>query len=788
MKPGNVWHLPNSAEIRGTGGMRHPAGPLPPETEVTFFTGNQFRGGPDEGDQQEKGSLLFWRPDTEAEWRPVPMRFFREVGNNKYYRASIQLSSFPEETRNVQYYFDIPYANRLRTFVHQGNGTSSAVTTDEDAAQAAPFAFALADPAQTGAWSPVFALPNVAIHASVLPSGRVLMWGRRDTPDGDLDQHFCSPFVWDPATGKDRSTSRPTAQDGVTPVNLFCAGHTFLPDGKLLVVGGHWKDSQGIDQATVFREADEGTDAAGEWTPLPPMNRGRWYPTAITLPNGHALVMAGSYAEGGGIVHNTVAQIWDGAAWREGVPRFPEGEQGILPLYPSLHVVSSGGVFLSGPLGGTYRLDPAPTGGGWTPTGTRAMAFRDYCPAVQYAADQILFIGGGQDQGSRVPTAEVETIDLSAAAPRWEKTDPLNIPRRHHNACVLPDGSVLVTGGTRGGGGPSNGFNDMEAGQPVHSPEVWDPRTGKWTLLAAEAVDRCYHATAVLLPDGRVLSAGGGEYRPDNQNPNPPEDSHRSAQVFSPPYLFRGPRPQIVSAPDAIDYGAVFEVVTPQAKQIARATLIRLPSVTHSQDMNQHVAVLACEVAANGGGDRLRVTAPASPAACPPGHYMLFLIDRAGIPSVAKIVLVRQTAAPAAAAATRRRTPIRLTTADAADTAAPAAVRLADQQREWDAAVAASAGPLVRVGVTGSCPYGIGACWAGAYVALGQLEGVERVKPFPDVERSTAELLLRDGAVPARDVWERQFHTLVNGTYTLRDIEVLPSAGGGAPLSEPGRE
>jgi galactose oxidase len=92
---------------------------------------------------------------------------------------------------------------------------------------------------------------------------------------------------------------------------------------------------------------------------------------------------------------------------------------------------------------------------------------------------------------------------------------------------------VLVTGGTQG-----NGFNNLDPGQPVHAAELWDPATGSWTVLAAESVDRCYHATAVLLPDGTVLNAGSGEFRPTPTTENDPKDSHRDAQIFSPPYLF----------------------------------------------------------------------------------------------------------------------------------------------------------------------------------------------------------------------------------------------------------
>src|SRR3989442_10875887 len=153
--------------------------------------------------------------------------------------------------------------------------------------------------------------------------------------------------------------------------------------------------------------------------------------------------------------------------------------------------------------------------------------------------------------------------------------------RRQHNATLLPDGTVLVTGGSRGGGGTDpnrpgkpddNGFNDLRPGRPVHIAELWDPATQTWTELAAEEVDRCYHATAVLLPDATVLSAGGGEYRPPNGQdvPNDPQDTHPDAQIFSPPHLFRGARPQITAAPASVDHRAAFQVGTAPPNDIGK--------------------------------------------------------------------------------------------------------------------------------------------------------------------------------------------------------------------------
>ncbi len=163
-----------------------------------------------------------------------------------------------------------------------------------------------ADPKLVGRWGAPFMLPNVAIHAHVLPNGKLLFWGRRDQPSDSLDAHECTPFVWDPATRHVTPTPQPALKDG-TKVNLFCSGHTFLPDGRLLVIGGHHADSEGLPQASIY-DPD-----ANKWTPIEPMNGGRWYPTAVSLPDGSVLACSGSFrAPGGQHPINNVSQLWNG--------------------------------------------------------------------------------------------------------------------------------------------------------------------------------------------------------------------------------------------------------------------------------------------------------------------------------------------------------------------------------------------------------------------------------------------------------------------------------------------
>jgi hypothetical protein len=611
----------------------------------------------------------------------------------------------------------------------------------------APQQLALAPPAPEnvaakGSWGPRFDLPNVAIHAHVLPDGKVLLWGRRDRPDQSLDVQECTPLIWDPATRKVTSTPRPKLANGKT-VNLFCSGHTFLPDGRLLVVGGHVADSDGVNQASLY---DWRTNT---WEPTALMNEGRWYPTAVTLPDGSALVCSGSVKLNGKVVINDVQQIWNDGAWRSLVNFLG------LPLFPRMHIEPLGRVFMSGPLAESYFLSTGETSN-WAPldhnpNGSRANGVRDYAPSVMYDAGKVLFVGGGNDAITGAPTNSAEIIDLNALAPAWRPTGAMRFSRRQHNATILPDGTVLVTGGTR-----HAGFNDLSPGQPVHTAELWDPRTGDWTELAAEEVDRCYHAIAVLLPDATVLSAGGGEYRPDPRSleQNHPRDSHRDGQIFSPPYLFKGERPVITAAPTDVSYGKAFDVETDRPDDIGTVSWIRLPSVTHSFDQNQRINFLRFVA----GAGKITITPPADANTCPPGHHMLFLLSKTGVPSVAKIVRIT---AVVPHPELLRREPI---------SAAAAPRGLATLAR--DAALATAKGTRVTVGVTPTCPYGIGACWGGAYEALQRLTGVEAVRPIPNAADSTAEVFLKDEGLPDVERWPEQFAATAHGTYHFRGVEV----------------
>ncbi|MEO6056866.1 MAG: galactose oxidase-like domain-containing protein [Gemmatimonadales bacterium] len=434
--------------------------------------------------------------------------------------------------------------------------------------------------AAAGRWGAVFFWPIVAVHLHLLPTGRVLSWGLAGQPQ-----------VWNPGTG--------AFSQSAEPVEIFCAGHAFLSDGRLLVTGGHISDDHGLPDITLFSPGDQ------SWTRSTRMRRGRWYPTNTTLASGEVVILAGR--DEAGLVVN------EPEVWSPGGVRVLTGASRSLPYYPRTFLAPNGRVFLAGEERKSRYLNTSGAGS-WTAVGDRLYGTRDYGAAVMYDDGKILFVGGGRT------TNTAEIIDLNAASPRWQWTGSMALPRRHLNATVLPTGEVLVTGGSSG-----TKFDDYTRG--ARTAELWNPATGVWTTLASAAVNRSYHATSLLLPDGRVLHTGSGSRTSPNQ---------LNAELFSPPYLFKGPRPRIGSAPSSVRYGNSFRVATAQAGSIAQVSLIRLGSVTHAFDMNQRFQRLAF----TRQSDALTVSAPSDARRTPPGHYLLFILNGDGVPSVAKIIRI----------------------------------------------------------------------------------------------------------------------------------------------------
>jgi Domain of unknown function (DUF1929) len=470
--------------------------------------------------------------------------------------------------------------------------------------------------ATSGKWDAPVQWDIVPLHMNLLPTGKILAWGRNEQ-DGTMGQ----PRLWDPASGSPMAA--PTIANDTM---LFCAGHALMADGRLMVAGGHKLDDRGLDVTNIF---DPTTDS---WVSgLPKMAKGRWYPTVTNLPDGRLVTVAGKDTTKTVV---KVPEVWENNQW----VTLP-GASLILPYYPRDFVdPKDGRVFMAGERVQSRWLDVDAAGPGgrglWTTGPTHIWGFnRDYGSAVMYDTGKILYVGGGgytgwdtPDAKSGTPTATAEMIDLLATSPTWGSAGSMAQPRRHLNATVLPDGTVLVTGGVSGGG-----FNDLASA--VHTPELWDPaKPTTWTALAPNSVDRGYHSVSLLLPDGTVLHGASGDAMiPGTTTPYPAQRNH---EIFHPPYLFRGARPVITDAPLDVTYGADFKVTTPNAAQVTAVRWIHLGTVTHAFDQSARANTLTFTQQSDG----VSVTAPDSPNKAPPGHYMLFILNRNGVPSAGRIV------------------------------------------------------------------------------------------------------------------------------------------------------
>jgi hypothetical protein len=234
-----------------------------------------------------------------------------------------------------------------------------------------------------------------------------------------------------------------------------------------------------------------------------------------------------------------------------------------------------------------------------------------------YAPGKILYVGGGDP-----PTNTAEIIDLNQPNPQWQWTGSMIYARRQMDATLLPTGEVLVTGGTSSGG-----FNNPAGG--VRRAEIWDPTTGVWNPVATSAVTRIYHGATLLLPDARVLFTGSGDASGAKDEKN--------YEVYSPPYLFRGGRPEITGTlPRNVTYGQTLTVETRGVATIAKVTLLRFTSVTHAFDQAARLVPLTFSPS----GRSVTVTLPSGPTIAPPGPYLLFLVNEAGVPSEARIMLL----------------------------------------------------------------------------------------------------------------------------------------------------
>jgi Domain of unknown function (DUF1929) len=454
-------------------------------------------------------------------------------------------------------------------------------------------------PSQVGQWSGPFDWPIVAVNMALLPTGRVLAW------DGQSDGHNAQ--VWDPST---KSFSSMRVGD-----NIFCSGAATLPDGRLLVAGGHFRDHVGLNTTNLFDPFSQ------TWATGPAMAYDRWYPTVTALPDGRMLVTAGEIDCGG--CEAVIPEVYSPAtnSWTS-----LSGASLSLPYYPHMFVLPDGRV-----LNTSTAEAPVPTRALNVQTQTWTMvdaSTPDGGSAVMYRPGKFLKTGtsANPDQAIRPSAATAYVLDMTQGSHTWVQVPSMHFARTFHTMVLLPDGNVLVTNG-----GQTTSSSD--AGHAVYQAEMWAPATQQFSRMASMVTPRLYHSTALLLPDARVLVAGGGGYEDYYQA----STDQLSAEIYAPPYLFKGARPVISSAPSTIQYATTFTVTTPDAVQIASAALVRLGAVTHAFDQNQRYVPLTFQRVTGA----LTVQSPSSANLAPPGYYMLFIVNSTGVPSMASIIKVQ---------------------------------------------------------------------------------------------------------------------------------------------------
>ena len=517
---------------------------------------------------------------------------------------------------------------------------------------------------EVGEWDPsaTVTFGVVAISAAMLPTGKVMIWSYPKDPL----KNSARVYLWDPVKdpdGTDMELNNPPPYldptDGqLKPANIWCAGHTFTADGELVVFGGNLAfpdptgtpptDYKGLNKVYSFDPFSE------TWHEQPDMRHGRWYPTVVRLPDGRIPILSG-WDESGLDVMNADVELFNPPASIGGTGSVNlighTGEAGEPPTgeyYPHMFAMPSGKTLVVGPDQFNTWYMNTPTASSFTWSGVAPLDQRRLwgnavlMPSETPGVSSKIMVTGGTNESTVHSTNTSAVFDESNPGAGWQPAPSNVIGRGHSNTVLLPDGSMVDVGGGVGSDETIPGY-DQNSRQYAAYPEqrqieLWDPATKQWRLGPAQAEARAYHSTAMLLPDGRVMSAGDDYNGPSGPNTGIQDDT---AEVYEPPYLHKGPRPTITSVQEDIGFGAGFAVHTPD-NDVTKATLMAPSAVTHAVDMNQRFVAL--QVSRHDGC--VDLVAPANGKVAPSGWYMLFLLNAQGVPSVAKWVKL-QSGAPA---------------------------------------------------------------------------------------------------------------------------------------------
>ncbi len=494
----------------------------------------------------------------------------------------------------------------------------SQVATVPSVAQSCP----VNTPHIQGVWRTLpYLMPINPISATLLHTGKVLIvaGSENDASNNSTGAESYRNAVWDPTA--------PTG-NGITvqeiQYDVFCSGTAALPDGRSLVIGGTSDYSfKGDNRASIF------DPVTTQFVQSQSMVNGRWYGSATALGDGRVMAFSGLNLSGG---TNNTTEIYDlqnaGAGWSSPVtaPFSP-------PLYPRMFLLPSGNVFYAGTESSSAWIFN-PGAGTWAQSATSTMN-RSYGSSVLLPllppnyTPKVMNLGGGGNPA----TSSTEIIDLSAATPSWKPGPSMSTGRIQMNATILPNGKVLAEGGS---------LNNESPDTPGKRADIYDPVAGTMSSGGSAAYSRLYHSTALLLPDATVLSMGS--------NPSSRGRYEPAIEIYTPPYLFDANdnlittnRPVITSVTSgALGYNATFYVNYTSVSPISSAVLVRPGSATHAYDMDQRLIGLcgpSPEPACVGSGSLNLITPPNGNIA-PPGYYMLFLLDSAGVPSVAQFIQI----------------------------------------------------------------------------------------------------------------------------------------------------
>ncbi|GAA3336853.1 kelch motif-containing protein [Amorphoplanes nipponensis] len=579
-----------------------------------------------------------------------------------------------------------------------------------------------------------------AIHAALLSTGKVLIVAGSGNNRDNFEAGTFRSVLYDPA--------RDTFSEVPTPTDVFCAGHTFLPNGNLLIAGGTksyevlaknithaagvmklknespaggprvfakgtrltgpdgqgyltrtdvtlpaattmkhggavmthagevevWVDAavegdapvvdhpaqyavdglQGLDRRNIYGVSDKitrekqeygGDKTSYEFDPRTEryvrtgdMVKSRWYPTLAELPNGDVLAVSGLDEFGRMLPGDNERYVKDQRRWVD-APKLKR----VFPTYPALHLMRDGRLFFSGSNAGYGSDTVGRTPGLWdvrqnrfeVVPGLRDPRMTETSSSVLLppAQDQrVMIFGGGEVGESAVSTRRTAIADLDEAAPAYRPGPDLPQPARYLSTVLLPDDTVLTTGGSSGyRGGEYRGRTRSD----LFNVQIYRPAGNRFSTAAESTIGRNYHSEALLLPDGRVITMGSDPlYDPAGKDPGTFE---QRVEVYSPPYLFKGRRPVVGAAPASAQRGTTVDVATPDAGRVRAARLLRPSAVTHVTDVDQRSVAL--DVTPSAGGVALSI--PKDRGLVPSGYYMLFLVDDKGVPSTGRWIRVR---------------------------------------------------------------------------------------------------------------------------------------------------